>query len=83
MKAVGIDGAVTGGLICFDIRFPEMARSLALQGAQILLVAAQFPHPRAMHWETLLKARAIEIKCGWWRRTASGKAASWSTLAGR
>ncbi|MBO2521074.1 MAG: carbon-nitrogen hydrolase [Firmicutes bacterium] len=60
VKAVGIDGAVTGGLICFDIRFPEMARSLALQGAQILLVAAQFPHPRAMHWETLLKARAIE-----------------------
>lgn len=51
---------LTGGLICFDIRFPEIARKLVIDGATILLVAAQFPHPRSSHWETLLRARAIE-----------------------
>lgn len=60
IEAVTMDGAVAGGLICFDIRFPEIARKLVLQGARILFVAAQFPHPRSAHWETLLKARAIE-----------------------
>lgn len=57
---VRTDLGVFGGLICFDIRFPEMARLLALRGALVLFVAAQFPHPRADHWETLLRARAIE-----------------------
>jgi len=60
VRPVRVNDVVTGGLICFDIRFPEMARRLVLEGAQILLVAAQFPHPRSEHWETLLKARAIE-----------------------
>ncbi len=46
--------------ICFDIRFPEVARRYALMGAQILAVPAEFPHPRLDHWRTLLKARAIE-----------------------
>ncbi|MGI8589016.1 MAG: carbon-nitrogen family hydrolase [Chloroflexia bacterium] len=49
-----------GQLICFDIRFPEEARSLALAGAQILWVPAEWPHPRLEHWRTLLRARAIE-----------------------
>ena len=57
---VPVEQAVTGGLVCFDIRFPELARKLVVDGATILLVAAQFPHPRSSHWETLLKARAIE-----------------------
>lgn len=59
-EVVDLEEARAGGLICFDIRFPEMARLLALGGAQLLFVSAQFPHPRADHWETLLKARAIE-----------------------
>lgn len=58
--AVDIEDARAGGLVCFDIRFPEMARRLTLDGAQVLFVPAQFPHPRVEHWETLLKARAIE-----------------------
>jgi len=46
--------------ICFDIRFPELVRRIALAGAQILAVPAEFPHPRLEHWRTLLRARAIE-----------------------
>ncbi|MBI5374280.1 MAG: carbon-nitrogen family hydrolase [Candidatus Schekmanbacteria bacterium] len=47
-------------MLCFDIRFPEFARSLALGGAEILVVPAQWPTVRVEHWKTLLKARAIE-----------------------
>jgi len=46
--------------ICFDIRFPEVARHITMRGAQILAVPAEFPHPRLDHWRTLLRARAIE-----------------------
>ncbi len=46
--------------VCFDIRFPELVRRLALIGTQILTVPAEFPHPRLDHWQTLLRARAIE-----------------------
>ncbi|AOZ91285.1 carbon-nitrogen family hydrolase [Paenibacillus crassostreae] len=49
-----------GVAICYDIRFPEMARSLALNGAEILFIPAEWPHPRLHHWRTLLMARAIE-----------------------
>jgi omega-amidase len=47
-------------MICYDIRFPELARKLALGGAKILFVPAEWPHPRLHHWRTLLQARAIE-----------------------
>lgn len=49
-----------GGLICYDIRFPELARALAHHGAQVFVVCAQWPDSREHHWLTLLKARAIE-----------------------
>ncbi|MBI5789776.1 MAG: carbon-nitrogen family hydrolase [Candidatus Schekmanbacteria bacterium] len=49
-----------GILICYDLRFPESARKLALNRAEIIFVPAQFPHPRIEHWKTLLRARAIE-----------------------
>jgi len=52
--------AKLGIVICYDIRFPEIARKLALDGAEVLIVPAQFPNPRLHHWETLLKSRAIE-----------------------
>ena len=47
-------------LVCFDLRFPELARSMAGQGAGLLLVSAQWPLARIEHWQTLLRARAIE-----------------------
>jgi predicted amidohydrolase len=49
-----------GGMICYDIRFPELCRSLAIQGARLIVVCAQWPEARIAHWDTLLQARAIE-----------------------
>ncbi|MDO8445062.1 MAG: carbon-nitrogen family hydrolase [Deltaproteobacteria bacterium] len=49
-----------GVLICYDIRFPDLPRRLTLEGAEILAVPAEWPHPRLDHWRTILKARAIE-----------------------
>lgn len=49
-----------GGVICYDIRFPEWLRAHALAGANVLFVSAQWPTPRIDHWKTLLQARAIE-----------------------
>jgi predicted amidohydrolase len=46
--------------LCYDLRFPEVARSLSLQGADFLITAAQFPASRGAHWRTLCLARAIE-----------------------
>jgi len=49
-----------GVFICYDLRFPELARRLAVEGADILVVPSEWPKPRQEHWRTLLKARAIE-----------------------
>jgi predicted amidohydrolase len=49
-----------GVFICYDLRFPELARRLAVEGAEILVVPGEWPKPREEHWRTLLKARAIE-----------------------
>ena len=49
-----------GLAICYEIRFPEIARKLALLGAEILAIPSQFPRKRLDHWENLVKARAIE-----------------------
>lgn len=49
-----------GVMICFDLRFPELCRTLAIQGARIVLISAQWPQPRILHWDALLTARAIE-----------------------
>ncbi|MBU5674424.1 carbon-nitrogen family hydrolase [Paenibacillus brevis] len=62
-KALGrfeLEGLSCGGAICYDIRFPELSRSLALQGVHTMFVPAQWPHPRLNHWRSLLIARAIE-----------------------
>jgi predicted amidohydrolase len=55
-------GGVELGLsICYDLRFPELYRILAVRGARILTVPAAFTVPTTRdHWETLLRARAIE-----------------------
>lgn len=49
-----------GLMICYDLRFPELCRSFALQGAKMVAVVAEWPAERVAHWEVLLKARAIE-----------------------
>lgn len=49
-----------GVLVCYDLRFPELARYYFHEGAEVLVVPAQWPEARAQHWRTLLRARAIE-----------------------
>ena len=49
-----------GVAICYDLRFPELFRKLALAGAEIICLPAEWPKPRQEHWKTLLRARAIE-----------------------
>lgn len=49
-----------GATICYDLRFPELYRRLTELGAGLIFVPAAFPHPRLQHWQTLLRARAIE-----------------------
>ena len=49
-----------GVAICYDLRFPELFRRMALDGAELICVPAEWPKPRQEHWRTLLRARAIE-----------------------
>ncbi len=50
--------------VCYDVRFPELYRHLSLSGAQILSIPSAFTSPTGRaHWETLLRARAIENLC--------------------
>lgn len=55
-----LDGVPCGLIICYDIRFPELTRSLALAGAQVLFAVSQWPKARAAHLQVLVRARAIE-----------------------
>ncbi len=55
-----LEGVSAGMMICYDIRFPELTRKLALGGAKVLFISAEWPKPRLQHWRTLLTARAIE-----------------------
>jgi predicted amidohydrolase len=60
-----VAGMRFGLLNCYDLRFPEMARALVDRGADVLLVGSGWVSGplKEMHWETLLKARAIENTC--------------------
>ncbi len=49
-----------GIMTCYDLRFPELARRLALDGAEILCLGALWPMARVDHWSLLLRARALE-----------------------
>jgi predicted amidohydrolase len=56
--------ATIGLTVCYDVRFPHLYRRLAQSGAQIITVPAAFNHiTGAAHWETLLRARAVETGC--------------------
>ncbi len=60
LTLVQVGGFTLGLMLCYDIRFPEMARALALRGADVLIVPAAWPFPRLEHWKTLTASRAIE-----------------------
>ncbi len=58
------DGVRLGLTICYDLRFPELYRVLAVRGARVLLVPAAFTLATTReHWATLVRARAIEDQC--------------------
>jgi predicted amidohydrolase len=55
------DGTEIGLSICYDVRFPELYRILALNGALVMTVPANFTRTTGeAHWELLLRARAVE-----------------------
>lgn len=66
-KIVTVDTAEVGHLglsVCYDMRFCELFRMMALRGAQILIIPANFTvNTGKDHWEVLLRARAIENGC--------------------
>jgi predicted amidohydrolase len=73
-------GAATLGLsVCYDVRFPELYRLLALRGAEILAVPAAFTLQTGKdHWELLLRARAVEnqafvVAPAQWGQKADGR----------
>ncbi len=59
--ATEVDGVATGMTVCYDLRFPELYRILAVNGALIITVPAAFTYVTGKaHWELLLRARAVE-----------------------
>lgn len=69
---VDINGMSVGLAICYDLRFPELFRILALRGARTIVLPAAFTMTTGKdHWEVLIRARAIEnevffVACGQW-----------------
>ncbi len=64
LVTVDLEGLRVGLSICYDLRFPELYRRLAIADAQLLVVPAAFMmHTGRDHWEVLLRARAIENQC--------------------
>lgn len=55
-----LDGVKCGLIICYDVRFPELTRTMALGGLDILFVPSQWPRARVPHLLALTQARAIE-----------------------
>ena len=55
------DGTPVGMTVCYDVRFPELYRILAIRGARVITIPAAFTRPTGRaHWEILVRARAIE-----------------------
>jgi predicted amidohydrolase len=73
-----VDGVTVGLATCYDLRFPELFRILALRGAELVLLPAAFTMTTGKdHWETLIRARAIEngvymIAAGQWGQHPPG-----------
>lgn len=53
---------VAGGVVCYDLRFPELSRRLTLSGAEIIFVPAQWPSGRRELFRSLLRARSAEAQ---------------------
>jgi predicted amidohydrolase len=79
--ALEVEGWRLGLTICYDLRFPELYRLLAVEGAEVVTVPAAFTlYTGKDHWELLLRARAVENQCyvvaaNQWGAHPDGKAA--------
>ena len=79
--ATEVEGWKVGLTVCYDLRFPELYRILALEGCEAITVPAAFTlYTGKDHWELLLRARAVENQCyvvaaNQWGSFAEGKAA--------
>jgi deaminated glutathione amidase len=63
-RVTDIEGWKLGLTICYDLRFPELYRILAVEGAEVITVPAAFTlFTGKDHWELLLRARAVENQC--------------------
>src|ERR687895_445394 len=63
-RVTEVEGWKLGLTICYDLRFPELYRILAVEGAEIITVPAAFTlFTGKDHWELLLRARAVENQC--------------------
>lgn len=62
IESCTINGITLTPFICYDLRFPEIFQ-IASRSSKLIIVAANWPKSREEHWETLLKARAIENQC--------------------
>ena len=61
LAVVDIEGVKVGLGICYDLRFPELFRLLALRGAELIVLPAAFTQFTGKdHWELLIRARAVE-----------------------
>jgi predicted amidohydrolase len=60
LETAAVEGFQVGVTTCYDLRFPELYRRLASDGATLVLVPSAWPYPRVEHWRTLPRARAIE-----------------------
>ena len=60
VAVVDLEIGRVGIALCYDLRFPELSRKMALAGAELLLYPSQWPEGRLGHFHTLLAARAIE-----------------------
>ena len=59
-----VDGTTVGCAICYDVRFPEMFYQLRKAGAEVIFLPSAFTLQTGKdHWETLIRARAIETQC--------------------
>lgn len=60
LPTVDVEGVTVAITTCYDLRFPEQYRTLAEDGAELVLVPSAWPYPRVEHWQVLQRARAIE-----------------------
>ena len=82
LASFALDGVPCAVIICYDLRFPELARRLALGGAAVLFIPSAWPTARLAHWRVLTEARAVENQMFVAAVNGSGAFANGMPLAG-